>query len=160
MTTSILSTIYSQLAAMTVSYTDRTGASATPTVYSLATIPAHVETAQLPCRILLPIGQGGGTNNLRVLNGSGVVASWSITDLFLLCPEAQQEGLYIQAPVLISYAGAWARAIGQQYRFLSAPSTETRTITAAILPGMWEYPTQSGVFYYGVKCDLAVEELI
>lgn len=157
---SILSTIYSQLAAMTVSYTDRTGASASPTVYSLATIPASIQTAHLPCRILLPIGQGGGANNLRVLDGAGVNASWSITDLFLLCPEAQQEGLYIQAPVLISYVMAYAQAIGAYHQIISGSHTEQRTITASILPGIWEYPAQSGVNFYGVKVDLTVEELI
>lgn len=160
MTASILSTIYSQLASMSVSYTDRANATATPTVYSLATIPGNIQTAHLPCRLLLPIGQGGGTNNMRILQGAGVVASWAITDLFLLMTAAQQEGLHAQAPVLISYVMAYARALAAQFRFLSAPSTETRTISANILPNIWEYPGGSGVLFYGVKVDLIVEELI
>jgi hypothetical protein len=160
MTISILSTIYSQLASMAVTYTDAAAASVNPTVYSLATIPGSIQTEHLPCRLLLSIGQGGGQNNLRILDGAGVVASWSITDFFLLEASAQGEGLHIQAPVLISYCMAYARALAAQFRFLSAPSTETRTVSARILPGVFEYPAGAGVYFYGVKVDLTVEELL
>jgi len=157
---SILTSIYAQLAAMAVTYTDRDGAQATPTVYSLASIPGSVQTAHLPCRLLLPLGQGGGNNSAQVLSGSGALCSWSVTDLFLLEAAAQDSGLYVQAPVVVDYCAKYARAIGQLYRFLSAPQVNTATISAQITPGMYEYPTGSGAVFYGVRVQISIEELI
>jgi hypothetical protein len=106
------------------------------------------------------MGAAGGVNSLTVLTGSGVTASWAVSDLFLLETAAQDIGERVQAPVLVSYCAAYARAIGQLWRFLSAPTTNTATITARVSPGMVQYPDGSGVYFYGVRVDLTIEELI
>jgi len=160
MTNSILLTIYDDLEAMAVTYTDKSGANITANCLNLDEIPASVQSVHLPCRILLPIGQGqGGTPTAQVLFGAGIKATWNITDLFLLEVAARDAGLYIQAPVLMRYCVAYAEAIGRQFEFVHGWSTETNSLTASILPGMYEYPSGSGVWFYGVKCDLQIEEI-
>lgn len=158
--TSILPTIYNDLEAMTVTYANKSSVNTTPTVYDLDEIPASVQTAQLPCRILLPLGQGqGGSPNVAILRGAGAQAQWVITDLFLLETAARDAGLYVQAPVLIRYVVAYAEALGKQFQFVHGYSTESLTVSASIVPGMYEYPAGSGVWFYGVKCDVTIEEI-
>jgi hypothetical protein len=160
MTNSILLDIYNDLESMTVSYLNKDNVATNPNCFDLNEIPASVQTAQLPCRILLPIGQGqGGSNNLQVLRGAGLKATWSITDLFLLETAARDAGLYIQAPVLMRYVVAYSEALGIKFQFVHGWNTESLTISASVIPGMYEYPAGSGTWYYGVKCDLTIEEI-
>jgi hypothetical protein len=157
---SILLTIYDDLEAMAVTYTDKLSASVTPSVYNLDEIPASVQTAHLPCRILLPVGQGqGGSPNVQILRGAGASASWTVSDLFLLETAARDAGLYIQAPVLMRYVVAYAEALAKQFQFRHGADTLSLTISSSIVPGMYEYPSQSGTWFYGVKCDITIEEI-
>jgi len=157
---SILLTIYDDLAAMAVTYVDKSAANATPTVYNLSAIPSSVSTAQLPCRILLPIGQGqGGTPTATILRGAGVEAQWIVTDLYLCETAARDAGIYILAPVLMRYVVAYAEALGIQFQFRHGYSTESLTISSSIVPGMYEYPAGSGTWFYGVKCDVTIDEI-
>jgi len=160
MTNSILLEIYNDLEGMACTYVDKSGASTTPNCFDLSEIPSTVSTAQLPCRILLPIGQGkGGSDNVEVLRGAGIKARWNVTDLFLLEASARDMGLYVLAPVLMRYVVAYSEALGKQFQFIDGWNTESLTISAAVVPGMYEYPTGSGSWFYGVKCDVTVEEI-
>lgn len=156
---SILLTIYDDLEAMTVTYTDKDSVSITPTVYNLDEIPASVQTAHLPCRILLPIGQGQGNNNVTILNGAGARGSWIVSDLFLLEASARDAGLYVQAPVLMRYVVAYAVALGKQFQFRHGADNTSLTISSSIVPGMYEYPSQSGAWFYGVKSTITIDEI-
>lgn len=158
--TSILLTIYDDLEAMAVTYVNKSSVSTNPNCFNLDEIPASVQTAQLPCRILLPVGQGqSGTPTATILRGAGVQAQWNITDLFLLETAARDAGIYIQAPVLMRYSVAYAEALGKQFQFVHGYSTESLTISSSIVPGMYEYPAGSGVWFYGVKCDVVIDEI-
>ena len=160
MTDSILLQIYDDLEAMNVTYLNKSNVSVTANCFNLDEIPASVSTAQLPCRILLPIGQGtGGVSNARILQGAGVIAQWNISDLFLLETAARDAGLYIQAPVLMRYCVAYAEAFGKQWQFIHGWNTESLSLSSSIVPGMYEYPSGSGTWFYGVKCDLTIEEI-
>lgn len=154
-TASILTQIYNGLEAMNVTYTNKSSQSVTPTVYDLDEIPASVQTAHLPCRILLPLG----TSTLTVEHGAGINAGWIITDLFLLETAARDAGVYIQAPVLTRYVEAYAEALGKKFQFLYNESTLTLTISASVDMGIFEYPTGSGVYFYGVRNVITVEEI-
>jgi hypothetical protein len=160
MTNSILLQIYDDLEAMTVTYTDKSGTPINPNCFNLDEIPASINTAQLPCRILLPVGQGqSGSPNIKILKGAGVSAAWQVTDLFLLETAARDIGIYIQAPVLMHYAVAYAESLGVAFQFKHGWNVESLTISAGVTPGMYEYPSQSGVWFYGVKCDVIIEEI-
>lgn len=157
---SILLEIYNQLESMEVAYVDKNVTNATPIVFNLNEIPPSVQTAQLPCRILLPIGQGqGGSANIEIMRSPNVKATWTITDLFLLETGARDLGLHIQAPVLMRYVVAYSTALGLKFQLLSNSSVETFTLSASVVPGMYEYPAGSNVWFYGVKCDLSIEEI-
>lgn len=159
MTYSILIDIYNDLESMAVTYLNKASASTTPTVYDLDEIPASIQTAQLPCRILLPIGQGqGGSPNVEILRGAGVKAQWQITDLFLLEAAARDAGLYVQAPVLMRYVVAYTEALGIKFQFIHGANTNSLTISASVTPGMYEFPSGSGAWFYGVKADITIEE--
>lgn len=153
MSYSILTTIYDRLEAMTVTYTDKAGASNTPEVYSQETLLDSV-TGQTPCRLLLP-----ASGALAITAGGNNLATWRITDLFLLEGAAQGDGIHDEIPSLTRYMLAYADALAKLWQIASPPSTETRTLAAQVTSGKYEYPSQSGVYFWGVRCDLTIEEL-
>ena len=158
--TSQLLNFYSDLDGMTVTYLNKDSVSTTPTVYSLSEIPASVETAHLPCRILLPVGQGqSGTPNAMIIRSPNVTAQWSITDLFLLETAARDAGLNIQAPVLMAYVVAYVDALSIKFNPVHTSYTNAYITSANITPGMYEYPQGSGTWFYGVKSDIVIEEI-
>jgi len=160
MTNSILLSIYDDLEAMAVSYIDKSNAPINPNCFNLDEIPGSVSTAQLPCRILLPIGQGqGGSPTVEILHGAGARAQWNITDLFLLESAARDAGVYVLAPVLMRYVVAYSEALAIVWQFKHGWNVESLSMSVSILPGMYEYPAGSGSLFYGVKCDLTIEEI-
>ena len=159
-TGSTLTEIYSALDAMAVTYLDKDNASATATCFNLSELPASLQTAHLPCRLLLPLGQGAsGSPNLQLGPGPEITAQWQITDLFLLETAARSEGLYIQAPVLMRYVKAYADAIALKWQFLYQWQSEALTSAVSIVPGVYEYPAGGGTYFFGVKCDIQVTEI-
>ena len=156
---SILLTIYDDLEAMTVTCLGRSNISVTPKAYNLDELPGNVTTAHLPCRLLLPLGQGqGGTPNGEILAGAGIRCNWQITDLFLLEAAAQDMGIATQAPVLMRYVVAYAEALSKKYEFIHGYATFNATLSVNITPGMYEYPAGSNSWFYGVKADITIEE--
>jgi len=154
--------IYAAIAGLSVSFTSRTGATVSPTVYGLGTIPRDVQTAHLPVRILTPFGQGNNQNQSDIFEPSQIqLVTWQIYDLFLLETMAREEGPHIQAPVLISYASNYVDKISTLARIVSATiNTEVNVTGFTISPGVYEYPLTSGVFFYGVQCRVTVTELV
>lgn len=158
---SILPQVYALLDAMTVTYTDKSGASVSPTCYSLGELKASVQTADLPARLLLPIGLGAsGAPNITLGPGNMAQAQWQIVDLFLLAPVTMEQGFYIYAPVLTRYCVAYAEAIANKWQFLYQWQTEAQTNPVSILPGIYEYPAGSGIEYFGVQCTFTVNEVL
>jgi hypothetical protein len=153
MTYSILTTIYDRLEALTVTYVDKAGASNTPEVYSQETLLDSV-TGQTPCRLLLP-----ATGTINIMPGGELLSTWKIMDLFLLEGAAQGDGIHDEAPSLTRYMVAYAEAVGALWQIVSGHSTETRSIQGQITSGKFEYPSQSGVQFWGVRCDMTIEEL-
>lgn len=154
MNISILATIYDSLEAMTVTYLDKSNTSKTATVYSQETMIDSAETAHLPVRLLMP-----ASGSLSI-NPGGVVATWKISDLFLMEAVAQGQGNKDELPALTRYMIAYVTAINKLWQIAYQTSTETRTLSAQINSGKFEYPSQSGAWFYGVRCELTIEELI
>ena len=152
---SILTEIYNQLEALAVTYTDKSGASVTPTVYSQETQIDNLYTAQLPCRILmLPSAQG------TIEPGGLTKTEWRITDMLLVEAEAQGVGQRDEYPQLTRYCVAYAEKIGTLWRYISGWSVEDNTIGITMAAGKFEFPTGSGERWYGVRCDLVINEII
>lgn len=153
--TSILSDIYNSLEALTVTYTDKTGASVSPAVFSQETALDSVQTAHLPCRLLFP-AQGSFT-----INPGGIqFAEWRIADLALLEAAGQGTGQRDEIPQMTRYLMAYTEKIGTLWQYVSGWSTEDRSISATVTSGKFEYPSQSGNWWYGVRCELIINETI
>lgn len=145
--------IYAALAAKTV-----TADSKTPTVYSLASLPSSVETAQLPCRLLLPVGDNSneGRDIGFIAIGTTATVNWQVKDLLLWQSTGQGIGLSGFASQLVEYAGAYVDMI----RSFKQPSTYSNLESVNILPGIFEYPSAGGIFYAGVMCTLTIHEVL
>lgn len=153
MTFSILEAVYDRLEAMQVTYTDKAGASNIPEVYSQETLLDSV-TGQVPCRLILP-----PSGSINIMAGGENLAAWKISDLFLLEGAAQGDGIHDEIPSLTRYMLAYADAIAKLWQIAYQDSTETRTLAVSIASGKFEYPSQSGAWFWGVRCDLNIEEL-
>lgn len=130
---------------------------ATVTAYNLDALPNSIQTAHLPCRLLLPTNQmQTGRNAQPVTFGTNGVWSvvWNVVDLVLLETAGQTRGLLDVAGDIVEYEAAYlsslsALAIGNSI-----------TVEGAQLdPGVFEYPTGGGVFFFGVQVTVNVKEL-
>ena len=148
-----ISAIYTALATQGVSV-----GSVTPTVYSLASLPAKVETAITPCRLLLPMGNNptGGEGFGFVAIGTPARVNWRVVDLLLWEASEQGMGLGAAAPDLITYCGAYL----DKMRSFKGPTSQSHLVSVNCVPGMYEYPSGSGNWYRGVLCTLEIEEFI
>ncbi len=151
---SIIESVYAALDSMTVSYLDKDNATATPTTYTLSESLDSVQTAHLPCRLLIfpTVSQILGP-------GPESTATYTVNDLFLLEAIAQGGGTKVQAPVLLRYVKAYQDAIALKWQFISVWQTEALTTNITYTPGRFEYPSQSGNWYYGVNISIIVEEI-
>ena len=153
---SLLLTFYDDLEAMTVTYTDKSGASTTATALNLDEQSDSIQTTQLPARILTFTQP----DTAVIMRGAGSVATWNITDLFLLETVARDLGSYILKPVLKRYEVAYLEALQKKWQLVHGWSTESLTLNVSMRAGKFEYPAQSGVWFDGVQCDLVIEEIV
>ncbi len=156
---SLLLTFYDDLESMTVTYTDKSGASANATCLNLDEQSDSIQTTQLPARILTFTNP----DTAVIMQGAGSMATWNITDLFLLETVARDLGSYILKPILKRYEVAYLEAIQKlpaARSLVHGWSTETQPLSVSMRAGKFEYPAQSGVWFYGVQCDLVIEEIV
>lgn len=156
MSAAVVRAVYTALAARTVSYTREAGDSVTVTGLDLSETKNRVGQAQLPVRILAPIGpdaeaRGG---HFAAIGSLGVMELY-IADDFLLCPA--QSGLRLEDvyPDLVRYVGAYFQAM-RGFRQPVAAQDGCRTT----LEG-WEMTPAvinwSEVEYLGVHCKVTVK---
>lgn len=151
--------IYAALAAMPVSYTDRDGATVTPVVFDISETPGSMQTAIMPCRVLFPVGENGQNITIEPGPGTEGTATYTVSDFFLLESVARSEGQYIQNPVLFRYAVAYADAIAQYWQFTGQWENQPLTQQITITPGRYNLPAGSENWFYGVRCDVTIQEL-
>lgn len=146
--------IYNALDAVSVTVKGKT-----PKVYDLEELPESIHTAQLPCRLLLPVGNdnaGEGRDGEFIAIGTGITVNWTVKDLMLWKPSEQGRGLSDFAPVLVEYCGLYADAM----RSFKCPYANSALESFSMMPGMYEYPVGSGNWYAGVMCYLQIKEVI
>jgi len=150
---SVITNIYDALEAKTVTTTS----GKTPTVYGLDNLPEKIETAHLPCRLLLPVGgnPGEGRDLSFIAIGTGVTINWQVTDLMLWQASEQGIGLREFAPEIVDYAGKYVDML----RTFRCPYQNTALESASMTPGEYEWPRGSGRFYAGVLCQLNIKEV-
>ena len=131
--------------------------SITPTVYGLGVLPDAVSPAQLPCRLLLPIGSKTAVTAGQFLGfGTAVTINWRVTDLMLWATAVAGAGIHDYAQTLVQYAGVYVDML----RTIRAPAPITRLTNWQILPGRFQYPLNSGRWFFGVECTIDLQELL
>lgn len=152
---SVITQVYNALSEVAVTTTG----GVTPTVFDLDELPQSVSTAQLPCRLLLPVGNepGEGREGTFIAVGTSMVIIWTINDLMLWQPINQGTGLKEFAPELVDYAGKYIDAMRT---FGKCPYANTTLESVSISPGVYEWPASSGNNYAGVKCQLQIREVL
>lgn len=145
--------IYDALEAITVTTTG----GKSPTVYNLDELPKSIDTARLPCRLLLPVGNnpGEGRDASFIAIGSAMTINWQITDLMLWQATGQGIGLPEFAPELVDYCGKYLDAM----RTFKCPSSNSALESVNMTPGIYEWPMASGKYYSGVLCQLNIKEV-
>jgi len=151
---SMISEVYTALAALTVTTTS----GKTPAVYNLGELLESVNTANLPCRLLLPLGDnpGEGREGQFINIGSTITIDWQITDLMLWQASEQGLGLRQFAPELVDYCGKYVDAM----RAFKCPVPNTALTNVYVVPGEYEWPRGSGRYFAGVLCQLQVNEVL
>lgn len=145
-----LAEIYAAVAATAVSVAGKT-----PVVFDHDALPAAVNTAQLPCRVLLPVGRLDGLAEPLALGG-GRVIRWRLTDLLLLAAVGQGRDIGEHSAALVAYCEAYAVALGGGLEVIGGRVSVTRI---EFEMGVYAYPPEHGTRFYGVACTLTVEEI-
>jgi hypothetical protein len=154
--TSTITSVYTVLDGMAVTYLDKDNTSVTATCYSLAESLDSVQTAHLPCRLLFLPSFTGSIGPGWMIDGQN-----TIRDLFLLEAVARTEGSKVCAPVLLRYVVAYRAALAQKWKDISPYwQAETFNNAVTIAPGKYEFPAGSDVWFYGVMVTLTVDEII
>jgi hypothetical protein len=151
---SVISSVYTALAAVTVTTTS----GKTPTVYGLSTLLESINTANLPCRLLLPLGDnpGEGREGQFINIGTTVVINWQVNDLMLWQASEQGLGLRQFAPELVDYCGKYVDAM----RTFKCPVANTSLEGIYVVPGEYEWPRGSGRYFAGVLSQLQIKEVL
>jgi hypothetical protein len=145
-------TIYPALGNMAVTLN-----SATVDVFNLDALPNSIQTAQLPCRLLLPTNQQlTGRNAQPVTFGtSGLWAvTWNVVDLVLLEAAGQTRGLLDVAGDVVEYQAAYLAALSAL-----AIGAGITVEGAQLDPGVYTYPASGGVSFFGVQVTVNIKEL-
>jgi hypothetical protein len=148
-----INAIFSALEAMSVQVDGNA-----PAVYGLTGLPNTVASANLPARILEIMDNAAemsaGTH--RTLSSTpGMAINWVLTDLLLYLPTAQGQGLVQVASSLVTYCGKYIDAIQVNEALIATASV----IGLKVVPGRFEYPSDSGTFYFGAVATLTIKEL-
>lgn len=150
-----ITSIYAALEAKSVTTTGGD----TPTVLDLDELKNSITTSDLPCRLLLPVGddtRGDGRDGVFIAIGTTMVINWMLNDLMLWQPLGQGEGLREYAPELVDYCGKYLDAM----RTFKCPTSNSSLESVYMSPGIYEWPMGGGTFYAGVLCQLTIKEVL
>lgn len=154
-----LAAIYGALALLPVSVSG-----VTPGVYYGATLPASIDSARLPCRLLLPPGTNLDATSLRgrasvpLALGGGQRIAWRIDDLLLWEAVGRGRGLPQHTPLLMDYCAAYADA-ARQNAALVRGTTQATLEQVAFEVGAFAYPEGSAAHYFGARVTVLVREI-
>ena len=158
---SSIRTLFTNLAALPITYTSEKGQSKSILGLDLNKAPAVLVAAALPKRVLLPTEAWGseGSAMERISVGTanpGALMTWNVTDMFLLQGVALGSGLADFLPDLVRYSGGYVTTLLGSILLATGMTLNGLTVTA----GVYEYPMGSGNNYYGVEARTTWTELL
>lgn len=152
--------IYSNLAALSVTFTSNAGDTVTVTCKDLDELRLNIDSAYCPIRQLLPIGNETEGQVAQLTFGRSQELTWRIVDLFFY-KTASQGGMLAEAgPDLVRYMAAYEEMI--RTSFQSCGYTDGRKYCASVqmLPAIINWPLDSDRYFFGVSCILTIRELV
>ena len=152
--------IYSNLAALSVTFTSNAGSTVTVTCNDLDEAKLNIDSAYCPIRQLLPIGNETEGGIAQLTFGRSTELTWRIVDLFFYKPASQGGMLTEAAPDLVRYMAAYEETIRENFQMCGY--TDGRKYCAAVqmLPAVINWPLDSDRYFFGVSCILTVRELV
>ena len=160
MANSDISAIYDALAALTILVEG-----SPPTVRNLADIKPSLRAADLPLRMLLPVGTDtrGQTLDYATLQVGSASIIWTLTDVLFLRPVAQGQGLETAPVALAEYAQDYVNALLSQHMLVKSGGNRAQVLNVSVAPGIYHWPiganiANGGTAYFGVWCVVTVKE--
>ena len=127
-------------------------------------LPNGLTTAVLPLRLLAPLDVLGRENATDVpvytlQNASFVtLATWRIYDHMYYRPLAQGIGQRTVNAVLLGYMADYLEMVRDVSRLTLPAAAQVQDVTLAA--DILEYPLGGGVYYYGVRAVVTIQELL
>ena len=151
-----LRNIVTALAALTVTYTDEATISVTVSNYGVQSAPSSMPSANLPVR-LVGLLRGGANSSVSFLDASGNdgKVEHSIGELALLMPVGLSRPVD-EWPDTMRYSDAYMLVVQSNRSIYARCEIEQ----ASLQRGMFEYPSGSGEYFYGIETSLRVCEYI
>lgn len=155
-------TIYSTLATKTIEVASSVAyGTKTPQIFDLDELPAVVESAQLPARLLLPFGVVGskaeGRDHHFIALGTTTKVQWQVVDLLLWRPVEEGIGIESVSADMVTYCAQYIKMI-RENRSLGLSQVEI--IGANFETDAYEYPPQSEIWFWGVLVTLQINETL
>jgi hypothetical protein len=115
-----------------------------------------IDIADIPIRIINPIGFASGRTRISTLGGSGHVMTtqWTVSDIALLRPAAMGIGLADIATTIEAYLQNYHSAL----RTLTSPTWSLSE--ASVRSSILEWPQASGKYYDAVTAILTISDII
>lgn len=153
-------TIYSNLAAQSVTFTRENGASVTVTARDLDELPVSGNAADAPLRLVLPYssdteGRDGAFASLDTIGRM----DWYIADLLLWKPGTLASGIAESAADLVRYQGAYAEML-RAMRTMGVTTSDVELIDWRMRPGLYDWPIGSNTWWQGCMVILHVLEVM
>lgn len=161
MATSTIGAAFDALDLTTITYT-LLGKSVTPTVKNLSELPNTVNAGDLPMRLLIAVdGLAEGEPQQFLTLGAGASGGsfqmpWRVTDLCLMIPAAQGQGIKAVGVAMVSYMGKYADMVRNNRNIVAGISMKLVGISA----GTYSYPGENGTLYFGVQSVLELLEIV
>lgn len=128
-------------------------------VRGLNELSTMVNPSDIPLRVLLPVDQNSEGRNIGALDFSSQhrVATWKVTDLFLLEYASAGAGLFDAAADLVTYVLDYEAAINSNRQLVkNAIIVEDLMMRM----GVYNWPIDGDGHFFGVWCSLTLKEVI
>lgn len=155
-------TVYSNLAALGVTFTRESGASVTVAAKDLDELPNAVQAADAPVRLVLPYANTTETRDgqFASLDSVGRV-EWFISDLLLWKPASLGSGIAESAADLVRYQGAYYEML-RSFKDcgIVGGDSDVELIGWRAVPGVYDWPIGGNAWWQGVMMTLQVLEVM
>lgn len=155
-------TVYSNLAALSVTFTRESGGSITVGAKDLDELPNSVAAADAPVRLLLPYANTTETRDGQFASLDRVGRQeWFLSDLLLWKPAPLGSGIAESAADLVRYQGAYFEML-RDWRDcgIVGGDSDVELIGWRAAPGVYDWPIGGNAWWQGVMITLQVLEVM